>query len=85
MYEQHSEEINIPTQITGSEQINVILYLPSIAYHITQSRITPFMEMGLFDHRGLFLDINITKFLGNTFIDQKISVTVRLGHHHLPT
>ena len=28
------------------------------------------MEVGLYDHRALFYNINLTKFLYNTFIDK---------------
>ena len=71
MYVQHGEEIKISALITGFEQIDFILCSPTIAPEITQYGITPVMEVGLSEYRGLSLDIHLTKFLRNTFINTK--------------
>ena len=39
--------------------------------YITKYRIFTFMEVELFEHRGFFIDINLTQYLHNNFLDSK--------------
>ena len=53
-----------------NESTDSILCSPKIATYITKSCITLLMDVNLFNCRGLFLDINLTQFLHNTYIEK---------------
>ena len=60
--------INKPeTYIRGKDRINFLFCTLTIASFVTASGITTYDEIAPSDHRGEFLDIQLQKFLANSF------------------
>ena len=65
----HRENIKIPSHINISDRINFVFCSLYVTKNIIQSIIYQFLQLELFDHRIIFIDVTILFFIHKSPID----------------